>query len=202
MQEIETKRKRVVEIRNVSELIAIRKENERERLSQQQKEQKQQQLLQQQQQQDPRSKMYKSHIASTFVNSHYENIMGFHTNYADSVKPLQNETSMSKFRLDSIKCVNILLNLISSVHWQQKFDWFSLLLSGNCVEIGGTRVTPSQHPLGIRFINLLVAKMFVVSFMPVVVQFFIFDFNLELFDFAYRKKLKHQWPYSIQQMVL
>ncbi|KAG4066690.1 hypothetical protein HA402_007326 [Bradysia odoriphaga] len=65
---------------------------------------------------------------------------------------------------DLSKCVNILGNSISSVtprHLQDKYDRFALLLSGNGIEIGGTRVNPQEHPLGVRYVNLLIAKMFV-----------------------------------------
>ncbi len=157
--------------------IADRKENEEKQLHQQQ-----QQQAQQQRQQSIRSNVDTTNgsdpITATaipntnsFVScservAHYHRIIQFYEEYAESVQPLQIDIQMKKFRFECIKCINILTNSISSAsptHLQDKYDRFAQILSGNCVEIGGTSVTPKQHPLGIRFVNLLVAKMFVVS---------------------------------------
>ncbi len=161
---------------------------EEKQLQQQQQQQQQQHEHHQQQQQHEHQQQQQDQrtirsdvdttdrpnlIVSTERLSHYQTIMAFYENYAESVKPLQNDVGMKKFRFDCIKCVNILSNSISSVtptHLQDKYDRFALILSGNSVEIGGTRVTPSQHPLGIRFVNLLVAKMFVVSLPQILIQ--------------------------------
>ncbi|XP_037026238.1 nucleoporin Gle1 isoform X2 [Bradysia coprophila] len=146
-------------------------------LQQQQVQQQQHHQVQQQQVQQSRSDVDTadgpSQIASLTVSHgfasddrlrHYQSTMQFYEKYAESVKPLQNDGQMKKFRFDLSKCVNILANSISSVtprHLQDKYDRFALLLSGNSIEIGGTRVNPQEHPLGIRYVNLLVAKMFV-----------------------------------------
>ncbi|KAG4066672.1 hypothetical protein HA402_007308 [Bradysia odoriphaga] len=92
---------------------------------------------------------------------HYQSTMQFYERYAESVNPLQNDSQMKKFRFDLSKCVNILANSISLRHLRDRYDRFARLLSGNSIEIGGTRVNPQDHPLGIRYVNLLVAKMFV-----------------------------------------
>ncbi|KAG4069811.1 hypothetical protein HA402_006826 [Bradysia odoriphaga] len=141
------------------------------------KEQQQQEYQQQQKQQEQQQQQVQQSVRSVDTTdrpnviamsserlSHYQTVMSFYESYADSVKPLQNDVNLKKFRVECIKCVNILLNSISSVdaaHLKNRYDRLALMLSGNSVEIGGTRVTPSQHPLGIRFVNLLVAKMFV-----------------------------------------
>ncbi|KAG4066403.1 hypothetical protein HA402_007039 [Bradysia odoriphaga] len=89
----------------------------------------------------------------------FQHAMQFYEKYAESVKPLQNNGQMKKFRFDLSKCVKILANSISSVtprHLQDKCDRFALLSTGNGIEIGGTRVDPQE--LGVRYVNLLIAK--------------------------------------------
>lgn len=108
-------------------------------------------------------------VLTNFVSNerfeHYRNVMDFYENYTKAVKPLQNDVQMKRFRFDCLKGVNILLNTISAPsreHLQDKFDKLALILSGNIVKIGGVQLTTSQHPLGVRFVNLLVAKKLVV----------------------------------------
>lgn len=96
----------------------------------------------------------------------YEQIMAFYEQYAQSVKPLQADESMKKYRFNCQKAVNIPLNAISAVspqHLQDKFDKLSLLLSGSTVRVGDVNISSSEHPLGVRFCTLFVAKKLVVS---------------------------------------
>ncbi|KAG4069936.1 hypothetical protein HA402_015160 [Bradysia odoriphaga] len=131
--------------------------DQQQQLQLQQQQQQQQQQLQQQQQQPSEC----VDAADSNVKLHYQKTMSFYESYAESVKPLQNDVSMKKFVFECSKCVNIFCNSVTPKHLQDKFDRLVLVLSGNSIEIGGTRVRPSDHPLGIRYVNLLVAKMFV-----------------------------------------
>lgn len=106
----------------------------------------------------------------TFVSAErlqsYEQIMAFYEQYAQSVKPLQADENMKKYRFNCQKAVNIPINTISAVspqHLLDKFDKLSLLLSGSTVRVADVNISSSDHPLGVRFCTLLVAKKLVVS---------------------------------------
>lgn len=82
------------------------------------------------------------------------------------MKPLQNDDNWRTFRNACQKAINTLTNTISAKspnHLQERFDKLALILSGNEVEVNGELLKTSNHPLGIRFVNLLIAKKFAVS---------------------------------------
>lgn len=109
-------------------------------------------------------------VLQSFVSAErlqsYEQIMAFYEQYAQSVKPLQADENMKKYRFNCQKAVNTPLNAISATspqHLLDKFDKLSLLLSGSSVRVGDVNISSSDHPLGVRFCTLLVAKKLVVS---------------------------------------
>lgn len=52
--------------------------------------------------------------------------------------------------------------------FQDKFEKISDLLSGNQVRSGDVAFTATEHPLGIKYCTLLLAKKFIVSATPIV----------------------------------
>lgn len=97
---------------------------------------------------------------------HYEQIMTFYEQYAQSVKPLQADERMKEYRFFCQKAINTPLNSISAVsaeHLQETFVRLGCFLAGTPVKVGDVDISSTAHPLGIRFCNLLVAKKLVVS---------------------------------------
>lgn len=87
-------------------------------------------------------------------------------NFEKVLSPLLSEDSLKKFRFNCQKAVTIPVNAISPVsgaHMTDKYLKLHNLLSGRAVEVGDVKVVATQHPLGVQFCKLLLAKKFVVS---------------------------------------
>lgn len=91
----------------------------------------------------------------------YNNIMATYKQATETVKKLQEDDSMKKYRSACQFAVTIPINAISVVsadHLRDKFQKLFALLSGAVVKANNNDVSINQHPLGKLFCELLVAK--------------------------------------------
>lgn len=94
----------------------------------------------------------------------YQEIHSFYQEKVDSVKPLQTDESMKKYRFACQKAINIPLNAISAVssqHLQDKFERIFNFLNGQPLKTADGQVSANDHPLGRIYCLLLTAKRFV-----------------------------------------
>lgn len=94
----------------------------------------------------------------------YNDIMEFYTSKVESVKPLQADENMKKYRSNCQKSINIPVNAISAVnsqHLQDKYEKLYSLVSGSPIKIADGFISAADHPLGRDFCLLLLAKKFV-----------------------------------------
>ncbi|XP_050323302.1 mRNA export factor Gle1 [Bactrocera neohumeralis] len=101
---------------------------------------------------------------STAALAFYQEIHGFYQQKVDSVKPLQTDESMKKYRFACQKAINIPLNAISAVspqHLQDKFERIFNFLNGQPLSTADGQVSANDHPLGRNYCLLLTAKRFV-----------------------------------------
>lgn len=145
-------------------------------------------LQQQQQQQQNQHEV----VMLNFVNAErlefYNMIMKFYTSKVESVKALQADDSMKKYRFACQKAINTPVNAISGVSsqhlqvreirrtllfvnlmifllLQDKFDKIFGFIIGNPLKnTDGSVISTGNHPLGRDYCLLLLAKKFVVSF--------------------------------------
>lgn len=98
--------------------------------------------------------------------SHYTIIMTFYEQQRAQVQSLLDDINMKKFRFNCQKAVNTPVNAISAVssaHLLDKFDKLSRLIAGAPVRSGDEQFSASEHPLGVQYCTMLLAKKFVVS---------------------------------------
>lgn len=94
----------------------------------------------------------------------YQGIHSFYQEKVDSVKPLQIDENMKKYRFACQKAINIPLNAISAVspqHLQDKFERIFNFLNGQPLKTADGQVSANDHPLGRNYCLLLTAKRFV-----------------------------------------
>lgn len=96
----------------------------------------------------------------------YNRLMLYLDEYKAAIHPLIIDPNLKKFRFNCQKAVNIPVNSIaatSSEHLRDKFDKITQLLAGNQIYSGDIRFSAAEHPLGIQYCTLLLAKKFIVS---------------------------------------
>ncbi|XP_011180136.1 mRNA export factor Gle1 [Zeugodacus cucurbitae] len=94
----------------------------------------------------------------------YQQIHSFYQEKVDSVKPLQTDENMKKYRFACQKAINIPLNAISAVssqHLHDKFERIFNFLNGQPLKTADGQVSANDHPLGRIYCLLLTAKRFV-----------------------------------------
>lgn len=96
----------------------------------------------------------------------YTEVTNFYEEQRAQVQPLMDDANWKTFRFNCQKAVNTPVNAISAVtaqHLQDKHDKLASLLSGQSVNTAGNiRFSAAEHPLGIQYCTLLLAKKFVV----------------------------------------
>uniref|UniRef100_W8BL92 mRNA export factor GLE1 n=1 Tax=Ceratitis capitata TaxID=7213 RepID=W8BL92_CERCA len=98
------------------------------------------------------------------VLAFYQEIYSFYQEKVESVKPLQTDENMKKYRFACQKAINIPLNAISAVspqHLQDKFERIFNFLNGQPHKTSDGQVSVNDHPLGRNYCLLLTAKRFV-----------------------------------------
>lgn len=98
--------------------------------------------------------------------AHYTDVTNFYEEQRAQVQPLIDDVNWKTFRFNCQKAVNTPVNAISAVtahHLQDKYDKLAGLLSGSTVNTtGNAQFSAAEHPLGIQYCTLLLAKKFVV----------------------------------------
>lgn len=96
----------------------------------------------------------------------YTDVTSFYEEQRAQVQPLMDDINWKNFRFNCQKAVNTPVNAISAVsaqHLQDKYDKLTRLLAGNPVNTtGNAQFSAAEHPLGIQYCTLLLAKKFVV----------------------------------------
>lgn len=96
----------------------------------------------------------------------YTDVTNFYEEQRAQVQPLMDDINWKNFRFNCQKAVNTPVNAISAVsaqHLQDKYDKLARLLAGNPVNTtGNAQFSAAEHPLGIQYCTLLLAKKFVV----------------------------------------
>lgn len=96
----------------------------------------------------------------------YTDVTNFYEEQRAQVQPLMDDVNWKTFRFNCQKAVNTPVNAISAVtaqHLQDKHEKLASLLSGHTVNTAGnTQFSAAEHPLGIQYCTLLLAKKFVV----------------------------------------
>lgn len=96
----------------------------------------------------------------------YTDVTNFYEVQRAQVQPLMDDVNWKTFRFNCQKAVNTPVNAISAVnaqHMQDKYDKLAGLLAGNTVNTtGNAQFSAAEHPLGIQYCTLLLAKKFVV----------------------------------------
>ncbi|XP_017487410.1 PREDICTED: nucleoporin GLE1 isoform X2 [Rhagoletis zephyria] len=122
------------------------------------------QLQQQQTQQQLPQSSAPTNEEPTAALKFYQEIYSFYQAKVDSVKPLQSDENMKKYRFACQKAINIPLNAISAVnpqHLQDKFERIFNFLNGQPLKTADGQVSVNDHPLGRNYCLLLTAKRFV-----------------------------------------
>lgn len=94
----------------------------------------------------------------------YNQLMSFYDECRGQVQPLLDDANMKKFRFNCQKAVNTPVNAISAVspqHLEDKYVKLRQLLSGMSVVTGDVQFSAAEHPLGIQYCTILLAKKFV-----------------------------------------
>lgn len=98
--------------------------------------------------------------------SFYNDVTQFYEEQRAQVQSLLDDVNWKTFRFNCQKAVNTPVNAISAVtaqHLQDKYDKLAELLAGSVIRTAGnTQFSATQHPLGIQYCTLLLAKKFVV----------------------------------------
>lgn len=95
----------------------------------------------------------------------YNDLMKFYDENRAQVQPLLDDINMKKFRFNCQKAVNTPVNAISAVnaqHLEDKFIKLKQLLSGMQVVAGDVQFSAAEHPRGVLYCTILLAKKFVV----------------------------------------
>lgn len=96
----------------------------------------------------------------------YTYVTKFYDEQRAQVQLLMDDINWKNFRFNCQKAVNTPVNAISAVsaqHLQDKYDKLARLLAGNPVNTtGNAQFSAAEHPLGIQYCTLLLAKKFVV----------------------------------------
>lgn len=98
--------------------------------------------------------------------TYYSELIKFYDDNRAQVQPLLDDVNMKKFRFNCQKAVNIPVNAISAVtaqHLEDKFVKLKQLLSGMQVIAGDVQFSAADHPLGVHYCTMLLAKKFVVN---------------------------------------
>lgn len=96
----------------------------------------------------------------------YTDVTSFYEEQRAQVQSLIDDVNWKTFRFNCQKAVNTPVNAISAVsaqHLQDKYDKLARLLAGSPVNTAGSaQFSAVEHPLGIQYCTLLLAKKFVV----------------------------------------
>lgn len=96
----------------------------------------------------------------------YNELMQFYEQYRAHIQPLIADANLKKFRFNCQKALNVPVNSIASTspeHLQDKFDKITQLLGGKQIYLVDVSFSAADHPLGIQYCTMLLAKKFIVS---------------------------------------
>lgn len=96
----------------------------------------------------------------------YNELMQFFEQYRAHIQPLIADANLKKFRFNCQKAMNTPVNSIASLspeHLQDKFDKITQLLAGQQIYSSDISFSATEHPLGIQYCTMLLAKKFIVS---------------------------------------